>query len=278
MRLRRWVGRGPQQRRRPGERAGADGRCRAAPASRFLASRVDEDGDLARLLDGTDPESFDKDHDGRLDNSELRRAFYAALDLDDDGELSRGELSRYPGELRDLRFLGPRAGKLYTQFDGNGDGAVSLREFSVAPAEVDALDTNKDGYVQLDVQQDPEQERRGILVPPREWPVRQSERYPLPPVVTPESVLAAFDRDRDGELSRREMRRRYDLWLELDRDGDARVDAGELALVLDRVARFGVEVTADGFLERWDLDGDGEVSEDELDLTLALHRRLGIER
>ena len=86
----------------------------------------------------------------------------------------------------------------------------------------------------------------------------------MPPVVTRETVLAFFDTDGDGILSTKELRPRPDILAECDDTGDGRVELMELKSDLDRIDTQGVDVTLDGFLERWDLDRDGKVSAREL--------------
>ena len=66
----------------------------------FGSPRTEPDGDLARLFDGLDPLTFDRNEDRRLDRKELARALFAALDLDGDKRLDRHELSRHPGRAR----------------------------------------------------------------------------------------------------------------------------------------------------------------------------------
>lgn len=232
--------------------------------SRFLATRVDADGDLARLLDGINPFEYDPDGDRRLDRKQLTRALFAALDLDQDGRLSLAELSRHPGELRQLRLQGAAALKLFDGVDDNGDGGISLREFSVREAEWAALDRNADGFVHLGALPNPWWEERGFVGATSEWPTRQPEFTGLSPLATVESLLAALDADEDGDLSTRELKRRPDLLVEMDNDGDGKVAPEEYSRYLDRVARRGVDVTADDFESRWDTNGDGRVAGAEL--------------
>ena len=65
-------------------------------------------------------------------------------------------------------------------------------------------------------------------------------------------------------MTKRELRRRPDLLLQLDTDADDRISPAELAAGIGNLLEFGVEITPDTFLERYDLDGDGKVSDPEL--------------
>ncbi len=232
--------------------------------SPFLRTRVDLDGDLARLLDGLNPFEFDRNGDRRLDRDETERAFVAALDLDGDGGLSLDELSRSPGELRRLRFGGLPARKQFEALDRNRNGLVSEREYRLRDEDLKALDVDRDGYVHLGEPPNPWWERRGFLPAQAEWPRRQAYRLALPPVLDLERFEALLDADGDGVLTRRELKGREDLFLELDRDGDGRVVRTEYERFVGLVERQGVEVTLDSFSDRWDLDGDGEVERGEL--------------
>ena len=261
------------------DRAGGLGPRRRAvepplPESQFLATRVDPDGDLSRLFDGTNPRKHDKNDDLKLSRTELRSALFDALDLDDDGRLTPAELSRHPGEFRNLRYGGTAAQRAFRAVDDDASGTLSVRELSVRDEDWRALDLNGDGHVQLQVDYDPDLVQRGLLPPPREWPTRQPQRIGLPPGATDYLLLAVFDRDKDGQLSRRELRSRPALRFRMDTDGSSTVDAEELANATAFVANNGVDVTPDGFLERWDIDGDGTVEEQELDVTAWLRTRL----
>jgi Ca2+-binding EF-hand superfamily protein len=67
-------------------------------------------------------------------------------------------------------------------------------------------------------------------------------------------------------LTTKELKARPDFLAECDKTGDGRIEAIELQTDLDQVGGEGVEVTLDGFLERWDLNHDGHVSREELPL------------
>lgn len=243
-------------------------RREASPAD--SAEGASRESELARLLDGIDPALFDRDGNRKLDRGEATRAFFAALDLDGDGNLSRDELSRHPGELRDLRFPGPAVERLFAGLDSNRDGRIALREFRLREGEWRALDADGDGSVSLGAGAEPAGRRGAIR---SEWPHRRAEPLPLPPSLDA-AGLARLDRDGDGQLSGRELRQRRDLLRALDLDGDGIVGATEMQAGLARLVRDGVEACADDFAARWDLDGDGRVDEQELALPAYLRARV----
>jgi len=230
----------------------------------FASTRVDPDGDLARLFDGVDPTAHDRDGDGRLDRRELARALFAALDLDGDERLDLDELSRHPGPLRRLRF-GDRtvlAGEGLRSLVGGG--ALARSELRVRDEDWTALDVDGDGYVQLPHIVDRRTVNRGFAPPASEWPTRQPRRMSLPPGATSERILSLLDADGDGALGRAELRDREDLARELDSDADGLVQAEELARAVALVQGLGVDATPDSFIARWDVNGDGAVGTGEL--------------
>ena len=228
------------------------------------AARVQRDGDLARLLDGVDPYRHDQDKDGRLSRAEVERAFFEALDLDGDQELTRDELSRYPGELRDLRHGDARSRAAFERIDRNRDGHVSAREFRLADPEWAALDRDGDGSARLLAPPFAVQRERGLVLEGSEWPTRRTDIVLLPPGIEVAALLKEFDRDGDEVLDQRELERRPDLMQRLDSNRDRRAERAEIALLLARLQDEGVQSLPDDFLGRWDLDGSGTVEPDEL--------------
>jgi Ca2+-binding EF-hand superfamily protein len=246
-----------------------------APArTPMLAGRALPDGDLARLLDGLDPWRFDQDKNGALTRAETERAFFAALDLDSDGHLVLDELSRYPGELRDLRYRDAAARARFKGVDRNGDGKVAPREFHLADPEWEALDADHDGSLRLIAAAEPEQRERGLVASGSEWPARRTSLALLPPGVTIERLLAEFDRNGDEVLDQRELKARADLLRLFDADSDQRATREELGRGIARLESVGVDALADDFLGRFDLDGSGKVESDEL--SDAVRLRLGL--
>jgi Ca2+-binding EF-hand superfamily protein len=242
---------------------------------RFLETRVDLDGDLARLLDGLAPLEFDADGDRKLDRGEAARAVFAALDLDRDKSLDLDELSRAPGSLRQMRYRGEAARALFAAVDDNHDGRVQARELELPPEDFAALDRDGSGFVDLGAASNPWWESRGYIGTTSEWPTRRRALVALSPLATPEELLAAFDSNGNGELTQRELKKRNELFDELDADRDGVATADELAARLRLIGTLGVDACPDAFEDRWDLDGDGKVEEGELPevARVALERR-----
>lgn len=209
-------------------------------------------GALTELLDGTDPGPRDRNHDRRLDRKEAERAVFDALDLDRDERVSMAELSRLVGPTRRLRFGDTLAVEEFAELDPSGDGQLTPREFRLSDELFGALDEDGDGEVQLELPFDAELTRRGDPPLPPEWPSLRPVKTGLPPLITAEAVFARFDRDGDGRLSRSELRSRLDLYVEFDRNGDDHVTREEVERRVRIVDRSGVDVTADGYEERWD--------------------------
>lgn len=254
-----------------------DGRLTLAEVARFAATagrtevaldepaapvgpeaRTGPDGDLARLLDGLDPFAFDRSRDGRLDARELEAAFFAALDLDGDGELDVHELSRYPGRPRELRLGDGPQGKGFPALERSRDRTLGRRGFRVLDAELRALDRDGDGEVQLDIAKSPLRPARGQELPRSEWPTRRGEVFELPPGIGADALRAAFGAAPGGPLTKRDLRRRPDLFRTLDVDLSSVVEPDELERAQARVGAGGLDAVPDTFLGRWDLDGDGE--------------------
>jgi hypothetical protein len=116
--------------------------------------------------------------------------------------------------------------------------------------------------------------RQGDVPAPPEWPQRRSVVYPLPPGVTTDEVLAAWDADGDGSISKREAKFEDRLWRQLDPDDSGSLSRYDVDRLTNRTIRFGVDVCSDSFEDRWDWDRDGRVEAHELELPLWIERRL----
>jgi len=257
--------------------SGALGLEREEEADGRIAVLRPGQGAFGGLLDAVNPFDFDRDRKDGLSRSETEKAFFAALDLDGDDELSLDETSRRP-VYRDLRHGDARARKAFRELDRNGNGSVSAREFSLHDDEWAELDQDGDGAVRL-IEPDLEEQRsRGLVLVGSEWPVRRTAMFLLPPDIGLERLLATFDADDDGELDQRELRARPDLLRQLDRNGDGRAVSEEIGRLLRTLSDGGVHALPDDFLGRWDLDADGRVDADELPPAVRLRLRLEMRR
>jgi Ca2+-binding EF-hand superfamily protein len=110
--------------------------------------------------------ALDLNNDGRLSRRELRSAadFLAKLDGDGDKAVSRAEIpgqwtislrrggagpANAPGMMMPTYSVTARSGPPWFQrTDSNGDGDVSPREFLGTPEQFDTLDTTGDGFIE----------------------------------------------------------------------------------------------------------------------------------
>ena len=231
--------------------------------------RVGVDGDLTRLLDCIDPLEFERKKDGKLDAKEFKAAYFAALDLVPDGQLTIHEISRQPGAPRNLRFGDDIGARSMAKLDDSGGGTIRPREFEVADETWAALDVNGDGFIQLDPRLMEARTGLGTDMVRTEWPTRRRYGYaPLPPGVNREGLLESLDKNGDGAFTKRELSKRPDLYQALDRDRSTIVEVDEIDRAETNVLARGVEMLSDTFLGRWDVNGDGEVESNEVPLVL----------
>jgi Ca2+-binding EF-hand superfamily protein len=94
------------------------------------------------------------------------------------------------------------------RFDQNGDGVITIEEFTGPERHFDRLDSNGDGAIDGD-----------------ETP--QGPPHGPPP--SPEEMLAEFDEDGDGLLSLSEFPGPDDHFELMDSDGDGAISSEELA-------------------------------------------------
>ena len=184
------------------------------------------------------------------------------------------KLSRHPGNQRRLRYGGAEAEALFRKEEQARDGSLSRREFRLLDDEWTAIDSDGDGLVRLRRPLTAQDLREGNVPAPPEWPRRRPVVYPLPPGVTSEQVLAAWDVDGDGRLSKREAKFDELLWNQLDPRDSGGLSRDALDRITGRVLQQGVNLCSDDFEARWDWDRDGRVEADELELPLWIERRL----
>src|SRR5262245_46216287 len=192
----------------------------------------------------------DQDNNGYLDMNEARRspfgALFKAIDEDGDGKLYLKEVLAYFEKQKALQDRARAAclsmsiadqGKgLFDLLDKNGDGRLSVREMREAAKLIDKLDQNGDGMLESN------EIPRRYAVSARRGPAggsnyglggvvavsypRQMGR-PVPQQSAGPMWFRKMDRNRDGDVSRREFLGSDELFRKIDLDGDGLISVEE---------------------------------------------------
>ncbi len=160
---------------------------------------------------------------------------------------------KLPPQLAELLKLDADA--FLKQFDKNKDGFLTKNELPEGFAKIFArADQNGDGKLSRQEVAQLLQTLRVMLTPPP-----QVEKFV-------EKLLAQFDRDKDGKVSKAEARGKIaDNFAALDLNQDGFLDRGELRLVVARFLAAGAQgapMTAD--FDALDKNADGRLSRAEL--------------
>lgn len=190
--------------------------------------------------------TFDSDMNGYIDSTEARRVpffrdLFPALDQDGDGKLFEKELVAVIDELEPVAAAAgtgvvsvevAEAGRgLLGLFDADGDNRLSVRELRGMAQLVERFDANGDGAISPgEVPRRFEATlARGLSATPNiaPQPVRMDGRNARPrPQVGP-TWFQKMDRNRDGDVSRREFLGTDADFRRLDTDGDGLISPEE---------------------------------------------------
>jgi Ca2+-binding EF-hand superfamily protein len=194
----------------------------------------------------------DRDNNGYLDKAEAQRTpffrnSFERMDRDGDGMLYAKEMNAYiakSSELRDLARKGvlslgitDKGRGLFEVIDGDGDGRLSERELRALPARVGKLDRGGDGKVHPD--EIPRRYQANFVNGPAGVSgggggfvaVAINRGSPLRPQPAPRGEgpvwFQKMDRNRDGDVSRREFLGKSEDFRKIDVDGDGLIDPKE---------------------------------------------------
>jgi Ca2+-binding EF-hand superfamily protein len=186
---------------------------------------------------------------------------YAARDIDEDGRMSRAEYfaasigSRWEQAAREEA----------DQFDLDGDGMLTLREFGLSPGggEFAAdlmrfLDADQDGRLSVReyVMSRPGPRRTGMKVEFYRRDRDHDGQLELPEL---QGAPAALLHDPIEELAQLQVDSILAVWREFDEDGNGTLNRDEFPAAAKRLAEADTAAFA-----RWDLNSDAAVTQDEL--------------
>jgi Ca2+-binding EF-hand superfamily protein len=190
----------------------------------------------------------DKDNNGYLDKNEAQSSVFAALfdllDADGDGKLYEKEIFDFAAKVQSLndRALSSMTSLavtaegqgLFDLVDKNKDGRLSVREMRGFVQLLETLDRNHDGFLDsneiprkyaLRVQRGPGNVNAPV---PAMVVVRGGMATALPAASLDGPVwFRKMDRNRDGDVSRREFLGSDEQFRKIDRDGDGLISLEE---------------------------------------------------
>ena len=196
---------------------------------------LEAEREWARILQDPSLDRFDRDRNGKLSGKELMQLLMNRLDFDGDGRLSLAEYCLMP-VARD------RVAEFHRE-DRNEDGAVSIRELGIPESLIQVADVDRDGALAI-----PEVPRL-IPVGPMRLPMQDAE-----------TMMATLDRNRDRQLSQRELQLERPVMLLADQDRNNALDEDELKRLTGIAQARGIPVAFPSVITRYDLDRDGTVS------------------
>lgn len=160
------------------------------------------DAEAAKKIENVDKwfAQYDRNGDDRLtaDEFSMGRSYFKALDIDKDGILTREEAKTALSSAPKKRSID------WKKMDADGDGYITVREWTEDPAEFDKLDLDRDRVLSR-YDRDLAKERGRA-----------------------ESRMLAYDKDKDNFVSREEWPADADTFYRRDRNRDGKLTVEEL--------------------------------------------------
>lgn len=208
------------------------------------STSIDRDRTMFRSYYVNHFANLDQDSNGYLDMNEAAlipefRELFTFLDKDGDGKIFEKELTAAIDELDEIASaaasgilsidLTEASRGLFGLIDANGDERISVRELRAMPKLVEQFSSNKDGTLAMG---DMPRRFAATLTPgtgvgrPLRFPPTSEARGARPPQMGPR-WFQKMDRNRDGDVSRREFLGNEEDFRKLDLDGDGLISAQE---------------------------------------------------